>query len=60
MKQYTKRIFAGILTSALSVGILAGCGSTDSTGSAGSASGTSGASDSVEITNVSNEPKREL
>ena len=49
---YKKRISAILLASALSVGLLAGCGGS---GDSGSASG-----DSVEITNVSYDPTREL
>lgn len=49
---YKKRIFAILLASALSVGLLAGCGGNSDSGSA--------SGDSVEITNVSYDPTREL
>ena len=49
---YKKRISAILLASALSVGLLAGCGGNSDSGSA--------SGDSVEITNVSYDPTREL
>ena len=49
---YKKRISAILLASALSVGLLAGCGGSSDSGSA--------SGDSVEITNVSYDPTREL
>ena len=49
---YKKKISAILLASALSVGLLAGCGGNSDSGSA--------SGDSVEITNVSYDPTREL
>ena len=49
---YKKRISAILLASALSVGLLAGCG--------GNSDSDSASGDSVEITNVSYDPTREL
>ena len=46
---YKKRISAILLASALSVGLLAGCGGNSDSGSA--------SGDSVEITNVSYDPR---
>lgn len=54
--KYTKRISAILLTSALTVGILTGCGGTGTSG-LGTAVDTSG---QVEIINVSYDPTREL
>lgn len=57
MMTYKKRVSAILLASALTVGVLAGCGSTSDSSSA-SGSGENGGS--VELTNVSYDPTREL
>lgn len=55
---YTKKITAIFLASALSVGLLSGCGASSS--ESGSAASAATNSEPVEITNVSYDPTREL